>query len=152
GGLGVGWEPPGWAGATLGGLGSTWGGSGRPAGGLPVALGALTPSPPLSPPPDAPRERPNSAVYPSESFRQSLLGPRRGRPSLSLSKSVSTTNIAGTFSDESALGIRRILSQSTDSLNVRNRTLSVESLIDEGGEGWGGDTGMWGQEDSGTWG
>uniref|UniRef100_A0A8V1AB77 Rho/Rac guanine nucleotide exchange factor 2 n=1 Tax=Gallus gallus TaxID=9031 RepID=A0A8V1AB77_CHICK len=79
----------------------------------------------------APRERPNSAVYPSESFRQSLLGPRRGRPSLSLSKSVSTTNIAGTFNEESALGIRRILSQSTDSLNVRNRTVSVESLIEE---------------------
>ncbi|KAF1400215.1 Rho guanine nucleotide exchange factor 2, partial [Spheniscus humboldti] len=41
------------------------------------------------------RERPNSAIYPSESFRQTLLGPRRSRPSLSLSKSVSTTNIAG---------------------------------------------------------
>ncbi|XP_070622763.1 rho guanine nucleotide exchange factor 2 isoform X2 [Erythrolamprus reginae] len=80
------------------------------------------------------RERPNSAVYPSESFRQTLLGSRRGRPSLSLSKSVSTTNIAGTFNDESPLGIRRILSQSTDSLNMRNRTLSVESLIDEGAE------------------
>ncbi|KAM8794308.1 rho guanine nucleotide exchange factor 2 [Eudromia elegans] len=78
------------------------------------------------------RERPSSAIYPSESFRQTLLGSRRGRPSLSLSKSVSTTNIAGTFNDESPLGIRRILSQSTDSLNVRNRTLSVESLVDEG--------------------
>ncbi|NXR76451.1 ARHG2 factor, partial [Pycnonotus jocosus] len=78
------------------------------------------------------RERPNSAIYPSESFRQTLLGPRRGRPSLSLSKSVSTTNISGTFNDDSPLGIRRILSQSTDSLNMRNRTLSVESLIDEG--------------------
>uniref|UniRef100_A0A670ZSS1 Rho guanine nucleotide exchange factor 2 n=1 Tax=Pseudonaja textilis TaxID=8673 RepID=A0A670ZSS1_PSETE len=81
------------------------------------------------------RERPNSAIYPSESFRQTLLGSRRGRPTLSLSKSVSTTNIAGTFNDESPLGIRRILSQSTDSLNMRNRTLSVESLIDEGAEG-----------------
>ncbi|XP_063173149.1 rho guanine nucleotide exchange factor 2 isoform X1 [Candoia aspera] len=80
------------------------------------------------------RERPNSAIYPSESFRQTLLGPRRGRPTLSLSKSVSTTNIAGTFNDESPLGIRRILSQSTDSLNMRSRTLSVESLIDEGAE------------------
>lgn len=39
-----------------------------------------------------------------------------------------------TFNDESPLGIRRILSQSTDSLNMRNRTLSVESLIDEGGD------------------
>lgn len=54
---------------------------------------ALTPHcPPTS---AAIRERPNSAIYPSESFRQTLLGPRRGRPSLSLSKSVSTTNIAG---------------------------------------------------------
>ncbi|NWV30621.1 ARHG2 factor, partial [Grantiella picta] len=86
------------------------------------------------------RERPNSAIYPSESFRQTLLGPRRGRPSLSLSKSVSTTNISGTFNDDSPLGIRRILSQSTDSLNMRNRTLSVESLIDEGGDS----TGVWG--------
>ena len=58
------------------------------------AVAVLTLCPP-PPPPGAPRERPNSAVYPSESFRQSLLGPRRGRPSLSLSKSVSTTNIAG---------------------------------------------------------
>ncbi|RMB90709.1 hypothetical protein DUI87_32974 [Hirundo rustica rustica] len=64
--------------------------------------------------------------------QKTLLGPRRGRPSLSLSKSVSTTNISGTFNDDSPLGIRRILSQSTDSLNMRNRTLSVESLIDEG--------------------
>ncbi|XP_067328657.1 rho guanine nucleotide exchange factor 2 isoform X3 [Anolis sagrei] len=80
------------------------------------------------------RERPNSAIYPSESFRQTLLGSRRGRPTLSLSKSVSTTNIAGNFNDEAPLGLRRILSQSTDSLNIRNRTLSVESLIDEGAE------------------
>ncbi|KAG8430975.1 hypothetical protein GDO86_019615 [Hymenochirus boettgeri] len=41
---------------------------------------------------------------------------------------------AGNLNDESPLGIRRILSQSTDSLNMRNRTLSVESLIDEGAE------------------
>ncbi|XP_021104943.1 rho guanine nucleotide exchange factor 2 isoform X1 [Heterocephalus glaber] len=77
------------------------------------------------------RERPSSAIYPSDSFRQSLLGSRRGRSSLSLAKSVSTTNIAGHFNDESPLGLRRILSQSTDSLNMRNRTHSVESLIDE---------------------
>ncbi|KAM4860848.1 rho guanine nucleotide exchange factor 2 isoform 2-T2 [Thomomys bottae] len=80
------------------------------------------------------RERPTSAIYPSDSFRQSFLGSRRGRSSLSLAKSVSTTNIAGHFNDESPLGLRRILSQSTDSLNMRNRTLSVESLIDEGAE------------------
>ncbi|XP_010773408.1 rho guanine nucleotide exchange factor 2-like, partial [Notothenia coriiceps] len=41
------------------------------------------------------RERPTSAIYPSESFRQTLLGSRRGRSGLSLSKSVSTNNIAG---------------------------------------------------------
>uniref|UniRef100_A0A2K5F9P7 Rho guanine nucleotide exchange factor 2 n=1 Tax=Aotus nancymaae TaxID=37293 RepID=A0A2K5F9P7_AOTNA len=57
------------------------------------------------------RERPSSAIYPSDSFRQSLLGSRRGRSSLSLAKSVSTTNIAGHFNDESPLGLRRILSQ-----------------------------------------
>lgn len=41
------------------------------------------------------RERPSSAIYPSDSFRQTLLGSRRGRSSLSLSKSVSTNNISG---------------------------------------------------------
>ncbi|XP_031442549.1 rho guanine nucleotide exchange factor 1a isoform X2 [Clupea harengus] len=66
------------------------------------------------------RERPSSAIYPSDSLRQSLLGSRRGRSTLSLSKSVSTNNIAG------------ILSQSTDSLNFRSRTMSMESLNDEG--------------------
>ncbi|TRY58753.1 hypothetical protein DNTS_034572 [Danionella cerebrum] len=66
------------------------------------------------------KERPNSAIYPSDSLRQSLLGSRRGRSSLLLSKSVSTNNIAG------------ILSQSTDSLNFRSRTMSMESLNDEG--------------------
>lgn len=40
------------------------------------------------------------------------------------------------FNDESPLGLRQILSQSTDSLNMRNRTLSVESLIDEGEQTW----------------
>lgn len=41
------------------------------------------------------KERPSSAIYPSESLRQSLLGSRRGSRGLSLSKSVSTNNIAG---------------------------------------------------------
>ena len=49
----------------------------------------------VSPPTATTRERPSSAIYPSDSFRQSLLGSRRGRSSLSLAKSVSTTNIAG---------------------------------------------------------
>ncbi|XP_066577418.1 rho guanine nucleotide exchange factor 2 isoform X2 [Amia ocellicauda] len=78
------------------------------------------------------RERPNSAIYPSESLRQSLLGARRVRSGLSLSKSVSTNNIAGNLNEDSPLGLRRILSQSTDSLNFRNRALSMESLNDEG--------------------
>ncbi|KAL4646696.1 rho guanine nucleotide exchange factor 2 isoform X3 [Arapaima gigas] len=78
------------------------------------------------------KERPSSAIYPSDSLRQSLLGSRRGRSSLSLSKSVSTNNIAGNLNDDSPLGLRRILSQSTDSLNFRNRAMSMESLNDEG--------------------
>ncbi|KAL0984871.1 hypothetical protein UPYG_G00149750 [Umbra pygmaea] len=78
------------------------------------------------------KERPSSAIYPSESIRQSLLGSRRVRSGLSLSKSVSTQNIAGNLNDDSPLGLRRILSQSTDSLNFRNRAMSMESLIDEG--------------------
>uniref|UniRef100_A0A8D3DN68 Rho guanine nucleotide exchange factor 2-like n=1 Tax=Scophthalmus maximus TaxID=52904 RepID=A0A8D3DN68_SCOMX len=78
------------------------------------------------------RERPTSAIYPSDRFRQSLLGSRRGRSGLSLSKSVSTNNISGTLNDDSPLGLRRILSQSTDSLSFRTRAMSVESLNDDG--------------------
>ncbi|XP_056272632.1 rho guanine nucleotide exchange factor 1a isoform X2 [Pseudoliparis swirei] len=78
------------------------------------------------------RERPSSATYPSDSFRQTLLGSRRGRSNLSLSKSVSTNNIAGNLTDNSPLGLRRILSQSTDSLSFRTRAMSVESLNDDG--------------------
>uniref|UniRef100_H2UDE3 Rho guanine nucleotide exchange factor (GEF) 2a n=1 Tax=Takifugu rubripes TaxID=31033 RepID=H2UDE3_TAKRU len=76
-------------------------------------------------------ERPSSAIYPSDSFRQPLLGSRLGRSSLLLSKSVSTNNI-GTLNDDSPLGLRRILSQSTDSLSFRARAMSIESLADEG--------------------
>ncbi|KAM3596548.1 uncharacterized protein V6R79_016406 [Siganus canaliculatus] len=78
------------------------------------------------------RERPSSAIYPSDSFRQSLLGSRRGRSSLSLSKSVSTNNIAGSLAEDSPLGLRRILSQSTDSLSFRTKAMSMESLTDDG--------------------
>uniref|UniRef100_A0A674MK57 Rho/Rac guanine nucleotide exchange factor 2 n=1 Tax=Takifugu rubripes TaxID=31033 RepID=A0A674MK57_TAKRU len=74
------------------------------------------------------KERPSSAIYPSDSLRQSLLGSRRVRSGLSLAKSVSTNNIAG----EDSVGLRRILSHSTESLNFRSRTLSMESLTDEG--------------------
>ncbi|CAJ1083675.1 rho guanine nucleotide exchange factor 1a isoform X1 [Xyrichtys novacula] len=78
------------------------------------------------------RERPSSAIYPSDSLRHTLLGSRRGRSGLSLSKSVSTNNISGTLTDDSPLGLRRILSQSTDSLSFRNRAVSMESLNDDG--------------------
>lgn len=77
-------------------------------------------------------ERPSSAVYASDSFRRSILGSCRGR-GLSLSKSVSSNNIVGFLSDDSSLGLRRILSQSTDSLF--RRAVSVESLSDDGAEG-----------------
>lgn len=33
---------------------------------------------------------------------------------------------------EDSTGLKRILSQSTESLNFRNRTLSMESLTDDG--------------------
>ena len=39
------------------------------------------------------------------------------------------------MNDDSPLGLRRILSQSTDSLNFRNRAMSMESLNDEGKTG-----------------
>ncbi|RXN06520.1 rho guanine nucleotide exchange factor 2-like isoform X1 [Labeo rohita] len=78
------------------------------------------------------KERPSSAIYPSETLRQSFLGSRKGRSTLSLNKSVSTNNIAGGLNDDSPVGLRRILSHSTDSLNFRNRAMSMESLNDEG--------------------
>ncbi|XP_028984365.1 rho guanine nucleotide exchange factor 2 isoform X2 [Betta splendens] len=80
------------------------------------------------------KERPSSAIYPSDSIRQSLLGSRRVRSGLSLAKSVSTNNIAG--GAEESTGLKRILSQSTESLNFRNRTLSMESLTDDGEWWW----------------
>ncbi|XP_028280949.1 rho guanine nucleotide exchange factor 2 isoform X2 [Parambassis ranga] len=80
------------------------------------------------------KERPSSAIYPSDSLRQSLLGSRRVRSGLSLAKSVSTNNIAG--GTEDSVGLRRILSQSTESLNFRSRTLSMESLTDDGEYWW----------------
>ncbi|KAM9309856.1 rho guanine nucleotide exchange factor 2 [Pholidichthys leucotaenia] len=80
------------------------------------------------------KERPSSAIYPSDSLRQSLLGSRRVRTGLSLSKSVSTNNIAGGLED--SMGLRKILSQSTESLNFRSRTLSMESLTDDGEWWW----------------
>ncbi|XP_059423296.1 rho guanine nucleotide exchange factor 2-like [Carassius carassius] len=78
------------------------------------------------------KERPSSAIYPSETLRQSFLGSRKGLSTLSLNKSVSTNNIAGSLNDDSSVGLRRILSHSTDSLNFRNRAMSMESLNDEG--------------------
>ncbi|XP_072561648.1 rho guanine nucleotide exchange factor 2-like isoform X1 [Paramormyrops kingsleyae] len=78
------------------------------------------------------KERPSSAIYPADSLRQSLLGSRRGRPALCLSKSVSTNNITGNLNEDSSLGLRKIISQSTESLNFRSRAMSMESLNDEG--------------------
>lgn len=75
------------------------------------------------------KERPTSAIYPSD-----LRLSRRVRSTLSLSKSVSTNNIAG--AGDEAVGLRRILSQSSESLNFRSRTLSLESLTDEGETWW----------------
>lgn len=75
------------------------------------------------------KERPSSAIYPSD-----LRLSRRVRSTLSLSKSVSTNNIAG--AGDEAVGLRRILSQSSESLNFRSRTLSLESLTDEGETWW----------------
>ncbi|KAJ0066630.1 hypothetical protein NL108_016255 [Boleophthalmus pectinirostris] len=75
------------------------------------------------------KERPASAIYPSD-----LRLSKRVRSGLSLSKSVSTNNIAG--AGDEAVGLRRILSQSSESLNFRSRTLSMESLTDEGEQWW----------------
>ncbi|KAJ0000563.1 hypothetical protein NQD34_012405 [Periophthalmus magnuspinnatus] len=75
------------------------------------------------------KERPTSAIYPSD-----LRLSKRVRSGLSLSKSVSTNNIAG--AGDEAVGLRRILSQSSESLNFRSRTLSMESLTDEGEQWW----------------
>uniref|UniRef100_A0A8C5GJV0 Rho guanine nucleotide exchange factor 2-like n=1 Tax=Gouania willdenowi TaxID=441366 RepID=A0A8C5GJV0_GOUWI len=82
------------------------------------------------------KERPSSAIYPSDSLRQSLLGSRRVRSGLGLAKSVSTNNIAGLRGAEESVGLRRILSQSTESLNFRSRTWSMESLTDDGEWWW----------------
>uniref|UniRef100_A0A7N8XI90 Rho/rac guanine nucleotide exchange factor (GEF) 2 n=1 Tax=Mastacembelus armatus TaxID=205130 RepID=A0A7N8XI90_9TELE len=84
------------------------------------------------------KERPSSAIYPSDSLRQSLLGSRRVRSGLSLAKSVSTNNIEGLSLSHLSLCFTglRILSQSTESLNFRNRTLSMESLTDDGEWWW----------------
>uniref|UniRef100_A0A8B9Z6T5 Rho/Rac guanine nucleotide exchange factor 2 n=1 Tax=Buteo japonicus TaxID=224669 RepID=A0A8B9Z6T5_9AVES len=76
------------------------------------------------------RERPNSAIYPSESFRQTLLGPRRGRPSLSLSKSVSTTNIAGAsprLSPPSRAGPDVILNQLMSDFETDGKDFEADS-------------------------
>uniref|UniRef100_A0A8C2JYT9 Rho guanine nucleotide exchange factor (GEF) 1a n=1 Tax=Cyprinus carpio TaxID=7962 RepID=A0A8C2JYT9_CYPCA len=83
------------------------------------------------------KDRPSSAIYPSDTLRQSLLGSRRGRSSLLLSKMTDRCIKRALFckmtlNDDSPLGLRRILSQSTDSLNFRSRTMSMESLNDEG--------------------
>lgn len=73
-----------------------------------------------------------------------VLPPGKGSPAGAGVMQLTRTSLRH-FNDESPLGLRRILSQSTDSLNMRNRTLSVESLIDEGDHAGPGDTwrGWW---------
>ncbi|KAM8884365.1 rho guanine nucleotide exchange factor 2 [Synchiropus picturatus] len=78
------------------------------------------------------QQRPSSAIYHSDSRRQTLLGSRPARSGLSLSKSISTNNILGSLTDDSPLGLSRILSQSTDSLSFRTRAISMESLNEDG--------------------
>ncbi|CAH2274295.1 A-kinase anchor 13 isoform X6 [Pelobates cultripes] len=80
-----------------------------------------------------PKERPRSAIVaPDENTFSALITTRRPQ-TLSISKSISTQNIAGVGCDESLLGTWKFLSQSTDSLHkICKVNESMESLIDEG--------------------
>ncbi|XP_012815017.2 A-kinase anchor protein 13 isoform X4 [Xenopus tropicalis] len=79
------------------------------------------------------KERPWSAiVVPEDNNFTALISTRRSQ-TLSISKSISTQNIAGVGNDESLLGSWKYLSQSTDSLHKISKVHeSTESLIDEG--------------------
>ncbi|XP_041442791.1 A-kinase anchor protein 13 isoform X4 [Xenopus laevis] len=79
------------------------------------------------------KERPRSAILaPEDNNFSALIGTRRSQ-NLSISKSISTQNIAGVGKDESLLGSWKYLSQSTDSLHKISKVHeSTESLIDEG--------------------
>uniref|UniRef100_A0A8C5PEB9 A-kinase anchoring protein 13 n=1 Tax=Leptobrachium leishanense TaxID=445787 RepID=A0A8C5PEB9_9ANUR len=81
-----------------------------------------------------PKERPRSAIIAQdENTFTAMIPNRRPQTTLSISKSISTQNIAGVGSDESFLGTWKFLSQSTDSLHkICKVNESMESLIDEG--------------------
>ncbi|XP_053321405.1 A-kinase anchor protein 13 isoform X2 [Spea bombifrons] len=80
------------------------------------------------------KERPRSAIVaPDENTFSALISNRRPQTTLSISKSISTQNIAGVGYDESLLTTWRVLSQSTDSLHkICKVNESMESLVDEG--------------------
>ncbi|XP_072258796.1 A-kinase anchor protein 13 isoform X2 [Pyxicephalus adspersus] len=82
-----------------------------------------------------PKERPRSAVVaPDEATFSSLsFANRRPQTTISISKSISTQNIAGVGCDENIWGTWKVLSQSTDSLHkISKVNESMESLVDEG--------------------
>ncbi|KAM5171875.1 A-kinase anchor protein 13 [Mantella aurantiaca] len=82
-----------------------------------------------------PKERPRSAVMvPDEATFTSLnFANRRPQTTISISKSISTQNIAGVGCDENIWGTWKVLSQSTDSLHkISKVNESMESLVDEG--------------------
>ncbi|XP_073474519.1 A-kinase anchor protein 13 isoform X3 [Aquarana catesbeiana] len=82
-----------------------------------------------------PKERPRSAVIaPDEvAFSSLSFSNRRPQTTISISKSISTQNIAGVGCDENIWNNFKALSQSTDSLHKISRVnASTESLVDEG--------------------
>ncbi|XP_018423060.1 PREDICTED: A-kinase anchor protein 13 [Nanorana parkeri] len=82
-----------------------------------------------------PKERPRSAVVaPEEATFSSLsFSSRRPQTTISISKSISTQNIAGVGCDENIWSTWKVLSQSTDSLHKISKVHeSMESLVDEG--------------------
>ncbi|XP_075063841.1 A-kinase anchor protein 13 isoform X2 [Mixophyes fleayi] len=82
-----------------------------------------------------PKERPRSAIVVADenTFTSLSFNARRPQTALSISKSISTQNIAGVGCDENLLGTWKVLSQSTDSLHkISKVNESMESLIDEG--------------------
>ncbi|XP_040198307.1 A-kinase anchor protein 13 isoform X4 [Rana temporaria] len=82
-----------------------------------------------------PKERPRSAVIaPDEvAFSSLSFSNRRPQTTISISKSISTQNIAGVGCDELIWQNFKSLSQSTDSLHKISRVnASTESLVDEG--------------------
>ncbi|XP_063781811.1 A-kinase anchor protein 13 isoform X3 [Pseudophryne corroboree] len=84
-----------------------------------------------------PKERPRSAIVGADenTFTSLSFNSRRPQTALSISKSISTQNIAGIGCDENLLGTWKVLSQSTDSLHkISKVNESMESLIDEGTE------------------